>query len=407
MKTPTKFKTLWLPLTVFAALVIVFYKAVDRLPDVFNAVCTFLGYFSPIVVALIIAFILYIPQNKIESLFKKLKSDNFFNKHSRGLSVLITYLVLIIILGALLYFIVPAIVSSVATLIKNIPTYYNESIKYIKHLGGADGKIWGVDVSHPERWISLDKILSYFDISSFGKYIEGVTKFGNGFLNFLLSVVMSVYMLCSHEHLIVTFGKVLNLVFKKRTLYAVYSYIARGCEIFYDYLYGAFLDAIIVSIELSIAFSIIKIPYAILIGIFIGLCNLIPYFGAIISCIVALRVIYITTGNFATVVIAFAIILVLQQIDANLVQPRVIGKSVGVKPFYVVIAITLGGAMFGFVGILVSVPVTAFIRMLILDIMEAKKERALKKAAEEQQNKNEEVLPKEENAANENQKNEE
>lgn len=375
MKLPKRFKTLWLPLFIFAAVIVVFYKTIDRFPDVLAAVFQFLGLFSPIIIAAVIAFILYIPQNKIEKLFQKLKEDNYFRKHSRGISVLITYLLLIIAVGLLLYFIIPAIVSSVANLVKNLPDYYNNTINYIKELGGSDGKIWGVDVTNVDKWISLDKILSFLDFSSINIYLGEIAKFGNGFLNFLLSVVMSVYMLSSHENLIRTCGRVLNLVFKKRTLHAVYSYIARGCEIFYDYLYGAFLDAIIVSVELSVALSIVGIPYAILLGIFIGLFNLIPYFGAIISCVVTVLITFITTGNFVTTLITFVVILVLQQIDANLVQPRVIGNSVGVKPFYVLVAITLGGAMFGFVGILVSVPAAAFIKTVILDYMKAKQQR--------------------------------
>ena len=96
MKLPKRFKTLWLPLFIFAAVIVVFYKTIDRFPDVLAAVFQFLGLFSPIIIAAVIAFILYIPQNKIEKLFQKLKEDNYFRKHSRGISVLITYLLLII-----------------------------------------------------------------------------------------------------------------------------------------------------------------------------------------------------------------------------------------------------------------------------------------------------------------------
>ncbi len=370
-----KFKTFWLPLFLFAAAIICFYKTLDKFPDVWHFFLRFLGIFSPIVVAVVIAFLLYIPQNAIENLFKKTKDSNFWHKHSRGASVAITYILIIGLFALVVYFIVPALVSNAAKLVKNLPDYYYNTINYIKSLGGQDGKIWGIDVSNIEKMVSLDNILSFFDFSSVGKYLNEIAKLGSGALNFLLSVVMSVYMLCSHEKLILTFGRVLNIVFKKKTLFIVYSYVARGCEIFYDYLYGAFLDAIIVSVEMSIAFSIAQIPYAILLGIFVGLFNLIPYFGSIISCIITVAITFITTGNWVTALIVFAIILVLQQIDANLVQPRVIGNSVGVKPFYVVVAITLGGALFGFIGILVSVPATAFIRMVIIDYMRDHKDK--------------------------------
>ena len=369
---PSDLKKIWLPVFLFSAALIIFYKLVDKLPDALAVLVDFLGIFSPIVVAAIIAFILYIPQNNIEKLFLKFKKENFFHKHSRGISVFITYLLLLGLIGAGLYFVLPAIVNSIANLVNNLPSYYNSTLTYVKNLAGQDGKIWGVDITEIDKWISLDKLISYFDVSKLNLYISEIAKVGSGFFNFLLSIVMSVYMLCSHENIILTGGRILHLVFKKRTLYAFYSYVARGCEIFYDYLYGSFLDALIVSVELSIALSIFKIPYGILLGIFIGLLNLIPYFGSIISGVIAVLTTYIVTGNYITAIIAFAVILIIQQIDANLVQPRIVGASVGVKPFYVLVAITLGGALFGFVGILISVPLAAFIKMLIIDYMRAK-----------------------------------
>ena len=91
-----KFKKLWIPLFIFAALVIIFYKTVDQLGTVVSGILEFLKIFSPIVTAAIIAFLLFIPQNAIEKLFKKLKKTNFFNKHSRGISVGITYTLIIV-----------------------------------------------------------------------------------------------------------------------------------------------------------------------------------------------------------------------------------------------------------------------------------------------------------------------
>ena len=377
-----KLKKLWLPMFIFGAVLIIFYKTVDRLPEVLSGILNFLGIFSPIVTAAIIAFLLYIPQNAIEKLFLKLKKENFFHKHSRGISVGITYILILAAVAAILYFVLPAVVKSVASLVTNLPEYYANTIAYIKDLGGQDGKIWGFDVSEIEKLVSLEQVLNYFDFSSFGKYAAEIAKVGSGFFDFVISVVMSVYMLCSHERIILTGGRILNLVFKQKTLYSFYSYVARGCEIFYDYLYGAFLDAILVGIILAIALTVAGVPYGILLGIFVGLCNLIPYFGAIISGAVAAVITYITTGDILKALICIAIIIVIQQIDGNLIQPRIVGKSVGVKPFYVLVAITLGGALFGFIGILISVPMAAFIKMVIIDIFAAKKEKQmqLKKA---------------------------
>ena len=377
-----KLKKLWVPMFIFGAALIIFYKTVDKLPSVISAIVDFLGIFSPIITGAIIAFILFIPQNAIEKLFKKTKETNFLNKHSRGISVGITYIALLGIIAAILYFVIPTVATSVTNLIKNIPAYYENTINYIKDLAGKDGTIWGFSVTKIEEQISLESVLSYFnsvlgnfELANINDYFNEIVKFGSGFFDFIIAVVMSVYMLCSHEQIILTGGRVLNLVFKKRSLYGFYSYVARGTKIFYDYLYGAFLDAILVGVVLAIALSIVKIPYGVLLGIFIGLCNLIPYFGAIVSGLCAVVATYITTGNLINSLIALAIILVIQQLDANLIQPRIVGKSVGIRPFYVLVAITIGGALFGFVGVLLSVPMAAFIKMCIMDLTEAKRDR--------------------------------
>ena len=388
-----KLKKLWLPMFIFGAALIIFYKTVDKLPSVISGIVSFLGIFSPIITGAIIAFILFIPQNAIESLFKKTKPTNFLNKHSRGISVGITYVALLLIIATILYLVIPTVATSVTNLIKNIPSYYENTISYIKNIAGEDGTIWGFDVTLIEKSITVEAVLNYFnsilgnfDVTNINSYIQEIAKVGSGFFDFIIAFVMSIYMLCSHEQIILTGGRVLNLVFKKRSLYSFYSYIARGTKIFYDYLYGAFLDAIMVGVILAIALSIVKIPYGILLGIFIGLCNLIPYFGAIISGLCAVVATYITTGNLITSLIALAIILVVQQLDANLIQPRIVGKSVGLRPFYVLVAITIGGALFGFVGVLLSVPMAAFVKMCIIDITEAKKEKIkAKKQAEESQ----------------------
>ncbi len=378
MKLPKNIKRLWVPLFLLVTALIIVYKMIDKLPEVFGAIGTFFGFFGTIFGAIIIAFILYIPQGRFEKLFSKLKPENFFHKHARGFSVLITYLLLCAVVGVGLYFIIPLLVENIGKLVKNMPQYYEETLSFIDGLSDKNGMILGiVSAAEIKQLLSIDNILKTVDLNQVNTYLDGAMKFGSGFLNFLLSTALSVYFLMGHEQIIITGGRVLNLVFKKQTLYAVYSYVARGCEIFYDYLYGAIIDAFLVGLELSIAFYIIGVPYAILLGIFAGLCNLIPYFGAIIAAAVCCLFCYITTGNIWTLLIMLAVIIAIQQIDGNLIQPRIVGQKVGVKPVYVLCAIIVGGAMFGFVGILVAVPTFAFIRMIVLDIIEAKKDREL------------------------------
>jgi predicted PurR-regulated permease PerM len=101
-----------------------------------------------------------------------------------------------------------------------------------------------------------------------------------------------------------------------------------------------------------------------------GFCNLIPYFGALIGGAVVVLITLVSTGDILTTIIALVCLLVVQQVDANVIQPRIVADTVGLKPLYVLLAIMIGGGIFGFIGILVAVPVMAIIRMLIVDYIE-------------------------------------
>ena len=148
------------------------------------------------------------------------------------------------------------------------------------------------------------------------------------------------------------------------------------------------MDAFIVSVLFTVIFAIIGVPYFFFFGILIGVLNLIPYFGAVTGGIVVSVVTLIANG-FTPAIITAIIILVVQQLDANILQPRIVGGTVGIRPLYVLAAITVGGGLFGFLGILISVPLMATLRMILMDLVEytsnkrtAERKAAAKKVAE-------------------------
>ena len=130
---------------------------------------------------------------------------------------------------------------------------------------------------------------------------------------------------------------------------------------------------------MSLILLILKVPYAPLFGMLIGLFNLIPYFGATISC-AAVAIFVLVTDSWLKALITLACIVAAQQFDANFMQPRIVGHTVGIRPIYVLIAITVFGSLFGFIGILIGVPIIATLRMIILDLLKIKSVKK-KKAA--------------------------
>ena len=356
----------WLPAFVFAVAVILFNKALSMLPSFSASFSKILDIFSPFIWGFVIAFVLYIPAGKLEGFFLK-NRYSFFLKHSRAISVLITYLVLVAIVALAIAFIVPRLATSIVDLVNQVPSYYDSLLKYFEQYLDADGKLFGIDVTALKEMATPTKILSFFNFTSISKYVESVFKFGGALINVFLAFIISVYMLLGRDHLIHTGGVVLSLAIPKKVLTTSYLYIKRISDIFYSYIYSQLLDCLVVSILLSIVFSFLGLPYAFLLALLIGVCNLIPYFGATISG-AAVAIFVLLSCNWVTAVLTIASILIIQQIDANILQPKIVGTTVGIRPVYVLFAITVGGGILGFVGILIGVPIVATIRMILIDI---------------------------------------
>ncbi len=362
------FKKFWLPLFLFFVVVICFYKVVDRLPSVFSAIVSFIGVLSPFIVGIVIAFLLYKPANAIEKLIKKTKNE-FWSKHARGFSVLICYIIALAILGIVLYLVLPRLFTSVVSLVNNLPEYYNSATDYLKNLAGDDGKILGFELSVITKEFSIAKILSYFDFSYVAKYLGEVFKATGAVVDFVLAVVISVYILLIREHLIRVCAKLISMVLPANKVKKLRRFLGKSCNVFYNYVYSQLIDAVIVSVLCLIVFTIARLPYALLLALLMGVSNLIPYFGALIGGVIVVFVTLVSTGNVVQALIALALVLGAQQLDANVLQPKIVADSVGLRPIYVLLAITVGGGLFGVIGILISVPVFAVIRMLILEYM--------------------------------------
>ena len=158
------------------------------------------------------------------------------------------------------------------------------------------------------------------------------------------------------------FKKLGRAMFKEKTYHNFGKYFDRTNNIFFNFLAGQFLDGIIIGIITSIAMSIIGVKYAVLLGFMIGIFNLIPYFGAIIAVVIA-------AGQCLIMVI---VVIILQQIDANIINPKILGNSLKISPLLVIFAVPVGGAYFGFWGMFLSVPIVAVIKLLLTDYIEYK-----------------------------------
>lgn len=362
--------SIWVSAFIFVAAVIIFKELLSAIPMIFRAVSKLLSILAPFVAGFFIAFILYVPCKKLENLWEKIKKPSFFSKHARGLSVLTVYVSFVAIITVVLILVAPWLGRNLINLYNNRNQYYETIVDFINARTDSEGKFFGlvnitslVDMINPEKW------LSGINIERLTSLASGVYKFGSAIVDVILAIFSSVYMLLSRSALIRSFGHFCTLFAPKKSVKNAYSYLKKIAGIFYSYIYSTLIDALIVGSACSIAFLIIGVDYAPLFGFAIGIANLIPYFGAIIAGI-GVSVFTAVADGFVEALIVAVCILVIQQLDANVFQPKIVGENVGIQPLLTLVAIAVGGGLLGFWGIILGVPIAATLQMIVCDVLE-------------------------------------
>lgn len=360
----------WIAIFIVGVLLILVYKLLDNFTQIGEWLKTLFSVLTPFLVGLLIAYLLYMPCRGVERLYKKTKKKNFINKHARVLAVATVYIIAVLIIVIALTFVIPAIIDSAIELINNMQNYYNATLQAIDQLPAesflksdivtnAIDRIQDIDL---ERFTSLESIISY---------LKGAVNIVSGIFNAFVAFVVSIYILVERTEILNFLKKLARVIFKKDTYLKVGEYFNRSNDIFFRFLATQFLDGIIIGVLVSIAMSIIGVKYAVLLGFMIGLFNLIPYFGAIIAVIVAV-IITIFTGGIGQAIIMAIVVIVLQQIDANVINPKIVGSSLKMSPLLVIFAVTVGGAYFGVLGMFLSVPIMAVIKLLVTEFIDYK-----------------------------------
>ncbi len=374
--------TKWLYWFLFAVAVILVYKTLDNFSAIGNWIKNFLDVLMPFIVGLLIAYLLYIPCRKIESIYKKSKKLKFIKKRARGLSILTVYIIVLIILIIAINYLLPIVSSSIIDLVSNIQVYYNSLITNIDNL--PDDSILKneivFDVIESIKNIDLKQ---FVNMDKLAEYAKGVINVAGKIFDFFVAIIVSVYLLLERKQILEFIKKLGKAIFKERTYNNFGKYFDRTNNIFFNFLAGQLLDGIVIAIITSIAMSIMGVKYAVLLGVMIGVFNLIPYFGAIIAVILA-ALITLLTGGFWQALVMVIVVTILQQIDANIINPKILGNSLKISPLLVIFAVSLGGAYFGFWGMFLSVPVIAVLKLLITDFIEYKnKEKSIEDAQKE------------------------
>ncbi len=361
----------WLYWFSFAVAVIAVYKVISSVSSIFGVFGNFFQVIAPFFMALLLAYILYMPCRGIENALKTSKF-NFLDKHSRGLSVFFTYLITFLTIFIIINFVIPNVVTSVKDLIANVPNYYNSALEYLENLDD-DSLLAKLKINEYIRELQeidiLTEAVKWIDLENINSYIQGIVGATKFVFDLFVTIVVSVYMLLERNDIKSFLVNLSGAIFSKKTNESISTYFRKTNSIFFSYISGQIIDAVVVGFIIGIALSIMKVKYGILLGFLVGLFNIIPYFGAIFAVTLTI-LITIFTGGIAKAIAVGIIIIILQQIDANIINPKILGTSLNLSPILVIFAVSVGGSYFGVLGMFLGVPAIAFIKLLLTNFIE-------------------------------------
>ena len=343
----------------------IFGKSLDILRNIYKLI-------KPLFFAFIIAYLLFPITKAIENF---LKNNTIFQvkKESprRILAILFSYLSVIgIILGLLcgIYFMIGGQISNnitISNIVDEISLYLNSNLFNSTSISDTIKNLNIPFINEIEPYIleALQYVQKYIT-SNLGNFTSYILSIGSGIATFFISLILSIYVLKDSEYFINLWKKLYNLVFRKSKLGYDIGYVFKTVnETFSKFIKGQLLEAFFVGVLSAIALTIVGIDYAFIIGVIAGICNMIPYVGPIVGTILA-AIMGLLSGNPLKILYAIISMLVVQQIDNNLLAPKIVGDSVGLHPVFTMMAILIGGNIGGLFGMLLSVPIAASFRVL-------------------------------------------
>lgn len=324
---------------------------------------------QPFIIGSAIAYIINFILNFYEKVVFELKYLNKLNrKYRRGIGLLLSYLTAIIVISLFMQFVLPQLVDSIVGLANNIPQYVNDASHVITEISekfNLESKYMNMIV---EKW---NELLNYI-ITLLTNLIPVIGNFimtlGSSILNVIIGIIVSIYILIDKEKFIALSRKVTFSIFSAERSKRIVELAQRSNETFSKFLSGKILDSLIIGILTFIILTIFKMPYILLISVVIGITNIIPFFGpffgAIPSAIIILCVSPIKALWF------IGIILVIQQIDGNIIGPKILGDSIGISAFWILFSLLIFAKFLGLIGMIIGVPIFAIIYSIIKENVE-------------------------------------
>lgn len=340
-------------LSTYIVLLIFFFI---NIKDIMNFLYKFLGILKPFIWGIVIAFILNIPVKLIE---KNLGNSKFFKGMKRSFSITLTFLFFILAITLFILFVIPQLLSSISTLMNSIPEYLSQFEKFLEvnAINNSQSQVMMQNIINEllNMWKEILKVTSQIVGTSLGYLLDFTLGITYEVINFFLALILAIYMLASKEILISQLKLIIYAFVSKNKADRIIE-LGKMCnEMFSKFILGQCTEALVIGVLCFIGMIILKMPYALLISVVIGVTALIPVFGAFLGTIPSAFIILIIDPIKALWFIIF--IIVLQQLEGNLIYPRVVGSSIGLSALWVMFAMIVGGSLFGIIGMLIGIPI--------------------------------------------------
>lgn len=343
---------------------------------------------TPFFYGFLLAFVLNIPRDSIERLLAKCRVD-YIVKRKKTFSILSVYILFTALLATVLNWVIPAVWDNIVTFVADLPRHLENLLQFIYRFDGQEffGFYFSVDDVIYTLQDGVQLIIQEFGLDTLaaplGTVIDvSAAVFGAVFVA-IMTLISSIYILIEKEDAKAFLARALRGMTSPRVSTGIIKYADRLSKNVRKYFYTQTLDVIIIGVIATVVLFFIGSPYFLVLGIMLGLVNYIPYFGSIFGTIFAVIVV-IFTQSFGMGVITAAILLFVQQMDANVIQPRLMSGRFSLSRLLVIISITVGGSFAGVFGMIIAIPILALLKDLVDSLLQYWERRRIEKDREQE-----------------------
>lgn len=368
---------------VTVAACITFFFVLYRFDAIAGLLSKIMKSAESIIIGLALAYLLMPTKNFIEKRVYRLLRNKRFKKDkakeiAKFVAITGAIIFLFIIIGVLIAILVPALITSIFGLVEAMPGYIDSFVAWIEEIGLADSSVAlmiGETItsltSELQTW-AKNEILPLVQ-EYLGQITSGVLAVLKAILNFIIGIVVVVYVMSIQETLTGQSKKIVYAIFPAKEGNIIIDTVRKSHEIFGGFVTGKIIDSAIIGVIAYIGCMILQIPSALLVSFIIGVTNVIPFFGPFIGAVPTILLVLIQSPIHALYLAIF--ILVLQQVDGNIIGPKILGDSTGLSAFWILTSISIAGGLFGFFGMLLGVPVFAVIYYIVQQIVKYRMEK--------------------------------